>query len=229
MNPLPPIKLDPNMPKDEIRFGDLRTGEVLGRIYNIGADPGEELTPRMPEAGTYGAVERTPPRVIEGEQVGIPAHSDMFYENGVLRSSTTAPTYGGVSRAPRLEDYVTVPVVSPAVYEAIKRALDEQEARTGAAPLPPQDAKQGARTIQGVSRVSSNSLTPVSVEKITPTQKFGLDMPSAKPEEWDEPLRPSPLMRRLGYTAHPDGCSHHRKRLMLGSEHWHCSDCGVTV
>ena len=30
---------------------------------------------------------------------GIPAESDMFYEDGVLRSTTTARTYGGISRA----------------------------------------------------------------------------------------------------------------------------------
>lgn len=43
------------------------------------------------------------------------------------------------------------------------------------------------------------------------------------------PLRPSPLMRRLGYTAHPDACTHYRKRLMLGSTQWTCADCGVRL
>ena len=33
--------------------------------------------------------------------VGIPAESDMFYDDGVLRSSTTARTYGGIDRAAR--------------------------------------------------------------------------------------------------------------------------------
>ena len=71
----------------------------------------------------------------------------------------------------------------------------------------------------------TGKVVPV-VEKITPEQRFGLDMPSARPEEWDEPLRPSPLMRRLGYTAHPATCTHYRKRLYLGTTQWTCAACG---
>jgi len=73
------------------------------------------------------------------------------------------------------------------------------------------------------------AIEPSSVERITLAQRFGADMPSAKPVEWDEPLRPSPLMRRLGYTAHPDACTHYRKRLILGSTRWTCADCGVRL
>jgi len=108
---------------------------------------------------------------------GIPAESDMFYEDGVLRSTTTARTYGGIDRnqdlepvkgiaertgiaeevRPRLEDYVSIPVVSPAVYEVLRRALDEAKAKTGAAPILPQDTKHGARTIASMNRFQEDT------------------------------------------------------------------------
>jgi hypothetical protein len=124
--------------------------------------------------------------------------------------------------------------------ELIQRAFAESMLITGAAPLPPQDSKQGARSVAAHDRMvdsiyqraltsGTRAIEPTSIDKASPAQKFGLDMPSARPEEWDEPLRPSPLMRRLGYTAHPDACTHHRKRLMLGSTEWHCKDCGVAL
>jgi len=69
---------------------------------------------------------------------------------------TTWPTYGGIDRnqdlesvksiaertgiadevRPRLEDYASIPVVPPAVYEFIRRALDEAKAGTQATPAP---------------------------------------------------------------------------------------------
>lgn len=93
-------------------------------------------------------------------------------------------------------------------------------------PTMEQMAKSYARTSAVITNIA---IEPAAVEKITPEQKFGLDMPSARPEEWDEPLRPSPLMRALGYTAHPATCTHYRKRLYLGTTQWTCADCGVDL
>ena len=111
---------------------------------------------------------------------GIPAESDMFYEDGVLRSTTVARIYGGISRA--------------------------------AQPL----------LTSGKPKV----LEPTSIDKATPEWRFGVDYASATPAEQVEPLRPTPLMRALGYTRHPYDCSHYRKRLMLGSTIWRCAECG---
>jgi hypothetical protein len=86
---------------------------------------------------------------------------------------TTWPTHGGIDRnqdlesvksiaertgiadevRQRLEDYVSIPVMPPAVYEVLRHALDEANARTGAAPMPPQDAKHGARTVVADDRM----------------------------------------------------------------------------
>jgi hypothetical protein len=90
---------------------------------------------------------------------------------------TTWPTYGGIDRnqdlesvksiaertgiadevRQRLEDYVSIPVMPPAVYEVLRHALDEANARTGAAPMPPQDAKHGARTVAADERMIRNA------------------------------------------------------------------------
>lgn len=69
------------------------------------------------------------------------------------------------------------------------------------------------------------AIEPTSIDKATPEQRFGVDMPSAKLEVYDEPTV-SPLMRRLGYTRHPYACDHYRKRMYLGSKVRECMDCG---
>jgi hypothetical protein len=173
---------------------------------------------------------------------------------------TTWPTHGGIDRnqdlesvksiaertgiadevRQRLEDYVSIPVMPPAVYEVLRHALDEANARTGAAPMPPQDAKHGARTVVADDRMvrsaqhhltsgEHHAIAPTSIDKATREWKFGIDYANGNDTGHVEPLRATPLMRALGYNRHPYDCSHCRKRLMLGSTTWHCQDCGSEV
>lgn len=95
-----------------------------------------------------------------------------------------------------------------------------------------EDSETG-RVLMRITNVGKpQAIEPASIDKATAAYKFGIDHASAKPiteSVAHEDYYASPLMRRLGYHLNPYTCSHHRKRMFLGSSKWFCMDCGSEV
>lgn len=75
-------------------------------------------------------------------------------------------------------------------------------------------------------------IEPAAVEKMPRGYFLGVDTEMVQAVPVDPApyaLRPTPLMRRFGYTRHPFDCGHYNKRLYLGTTRWICSDCGEVL
>jgi hypothetical protein len=77
--------------------------------------------------------------------------------------------------------------------------------------------------------VAPKVLQPTSIEKISAAERFAPDSDGVRSlcRPLDFLLRPSLLMRRMGYTRHQMTCAHERKKMSEFSLKWRCADCGM--